>query len=44
MKSDYNFKFIKNDMYDYKCTYLCYYCASKQLINMIKVSKNHCDF
>ncbi len=31
-----NFKFIKNDICNYKYFNLCYYCASKQLINMIK--------
>lgn len=45
MKNDYkyiffydlvSFKFIKNEMCDYKCFFLCDYCASKQSINMIK--------
>lgn len=42
MKNDYNyndlvnFKFTKNDICNYKCFNLCYYCASKQLINTIK--------
>lgn len=45
MKNDFNymflndlvsFKFTKNEICDYKCFCLCDYCASKQLINMIK--------
>lgn len=29
------FKFIKNEIRDYKCSCLCDYCTSKQSINMI---------
>ena len=45
MRNDYNymfhnylvsFKFIKNEMHDYKCSCLYEYCASKQSMNMIK--------
>lgn len=45
MKNNYNymflndlvsFKFNKNKICDYKCSCLYKYCASKQLINMIK--------
>ena len=45
MKNNYNymflndlvsFKFIKNEMHDYKCSCLYEYCASKQSMNMIK--------
>jgi len=45
MKNNYNymflndlvsFKFIKNEIHDYKCSYLYEYCASKQSMNMIK--------